>query len=107
MKQYELNPHLEEIVEDEEEVPIVGHGKVKDLILPILFLIASCIGFMLYTGGFFKGVPLAEAFANCSSARSLVLGSFLTLIFTFILYIPRKVLEFVDFCGSFAQGFKA
>ena len=40
---------------------------------------------MLYTGGFFKGVPLAEAFANCSSARSLVLGSFLTLIFTFIL----------------------
>ena len=106
MKQYELNAHLEEIVEDEEEVPIVGHGKVKDLILPIL-LIASCIGFMLYTGGFFKGVPLAEAFANCSSARSLVLGSFLTLIFTFILYIPRKVLEFVDFCGSFAQGFKA
>ena len=90
MKQYELNAHLEEIVEDEEEVPIVGHGKVKDLILPILFLIASCIGFMLYTGGFFKGVPLAEAFANCSSARSLVLGSFLTLIFTFILYIPRK-----------------
>ena len=61
----------------------------------------------MYTGGFFKGVPLAEAFANCSSARSLVLGSFLTLIFTFILYIPRKVLEFVDFCGSFAQGFKA
>ena len=37
MKQYELNAHLEEIVEDEEEVPIVGHGKVKDLILPILF----------------------------------------------------------------------
>ena len=107
MKQYELNAHLEEIVEDEEEVPIVGHGKVKDLILPILFLIASCIGFMLYTGGFFKGVSLAEAFANCSSARSLVLGSFLTLIFTFILYIPRKVLAFVDFCGSFAQGFKA
>ena len=29
MKQYELNAHLEEIVEDEEEVPIVGHGKVK------------------------------------------------------------------------------
>lgn len=61
MKQYELNAHLEEVVEDAEEVPIVGHGQVKDLILPILFLIASCIGFMLYTGGFFKGVPLAEA----------------------------------------------
>ena len=58
MKQYELNAHLEEIVEDEEEVPIVGHGKVKDLILPILFLIASCIGFMLYTGGFSKGSSL-------------------------------------------------
>ena len=38
----------------EADVPVVGKGQVKDLILPILFLIASCIGFMLYTGGFFE-----------------------------------------------------
>lgn len=108
MKQYEQESFaIEQSDKDHEEVPIVGHGQVKDLILPIFFLIFSCIGFMLYTGEFFKGAGIAEAFANCSSARSLVLGSFLTLIFTFLLYIPRRVLAFVDFCGSFAQGFKA
>ena len=108
MKQYELNHETEELeIGGEEEMQIVGHGKVLDLILPIVFLILSCITFMLYTGGLFEGVSLIDAFANCSSARSLVLGSFLTLIFTFLLYIPRKVIAFVDFCGSFVQGFKA
>jgi tetracycline resistance efflux pump len=108
MRQYEIS-HMAEKLESvkDDEIEIVGHGKVKDLILPILFLIGSCIGFMLYTGGLFEGASIIDAFANCSSARSLVLGSFLTLIFTFILYIPRKVIAFVDFCGSFVQGFKA
>ena len=107
MKQYEMNHEKEELADIQEEVPVVGRGKVRDLILPILFLIVSCIGFMLYTGGLFEGESIIDAFANCSSARSLVLGSFLTLIFTFFLYIPRKVIDFVDFCGSFSQGFKA
>ena len=108
MKKYEETHEKEELqIDKEDEVPIVGHGRVIDLILPILFLIGSCITFMLYTGGAFRGVSLVKAFANCSSARSLVLGSFLTLIFTFLLYIPRKVIAFVDFCGSFVQGFKA
>ena len=91
----------------EADVPVVGKGQVKDLILPILFLIASCIGFMLYTGGFFEGKDIITALSECSSGRSLVLGSFSTLIFTFLLYIPRKVVAFVDFCGSFSQGFKS
>ena len=108
MKQYEMTHETEELaVNKEDEVQIVGQGKVIDLILPIAFLILSCITFMLYTGGFFKGASVVDAFANCSSARSLVLGSFLTLIFTFILYIPRKIIAFVDYCGSFVQGFKA
>ena len=81
----------------EEDVPVVGKGQVKDLMLPILFLIASCIGFMLYTGGFFEGKDIITALSECSSGRSLVLGSFSTLIFTFLLYIPRKVVAFVDF----------
>lgn len=107
MKQYETSHEKMEELISKEEVPVVGKGNVRDLILPILFLIASCIGFMLYTGGFFEGATIVNAFANCSSARSLVLGSFLTLIFTFVLYIPRGVIDFVDFCGSFSQGFKA
>lgn len=92
---------------DEEEIEVTGHGLVIDLILPIGVLILSCIAAMLYTGGFFSGVGIVDAFASCSSARSLVLGSFFTLIFTFLLYIPRKVISFQECCDCLIRGFKA
>lgn len=85
----------------------IGNGRVLDLLLPIFVLILSCIIAMLYTGGFFSGASVKDAFSDCSSARSLVLGSFFTLIFTFVLYIPRKVISFTEFCECFSQGFKA
>lgn len=62
---------------------------------------------MLYTGGLFSGNNLVAAFADCESAKSLVLGSFLTLLFTFALYLPRKVLKFSECCEGFTSGFKA
>ena len=90
-----------------DEIVSSGKGKVTDLILPIAFLIASCITAMLYTGGLFSGETIINAFANCSSARSLVLGSFFTIIFIFLLYIPRKIIGFTEFCECFVQGFKS
>lgn len=90
-----------------DELPVIGKGKVIDLILPIAVLIISCIAGMLYTGGILDGAGIKDAFANCSSGRSLVLGSFFTIIFTFLLYLPRKVLRFTDCCESLVQGFKS
>lgn len=95
----------ESTIEDQETK--LGKGKVLDLILPILFLIISCIVAMLYTGGLFQGETIINAFANCSSARSLVLGSFITILFIFVLYIPRKIITFTEFCDCFVKGFKA
>ena len=106
MKKYE-EVDKEEKNGSSEEIEVVGNGKVKDLVLPIVFLIVSCIVAMLYTGGLFKGESVVDAFANCSSSRALVLGSFFTIIFTFLLYVPRKVISFSDFCSSFTNGFKA
>ena len=92
---------------NEESTVICGSGTVIDLILPIVVLIASCILAMIYTGGGFDGVGLIDAFADCSASRSLVLGSFFTLIFTAIMYLGRKTLTFNQFCESFVAGFKA
>lgn len=86
---------------------ISGNGKVIDLILPILVLIAFCVSGMLYTGGILDGVGLVEAFANCDSALSLVLGSFFTLVFIFVFYMIRRVIRFNEFCESFTIGVKA
>ncbi len=95
----------ESAMEQEEEVST--KGKVIDLILPIVVLIICCILMMLYTGGILDGVGIINAFADCSSARSLVMGSFIALVFTFLLYIPRKVISFREFCDCFVKGFKA
>ena len=91
----------------EQEENVSSKGKVIDLILPIVVLIVSCIAMMLYTGGIMDGANIVDAFANCSSARSLVMGSFIALVITFLFYIPRKVISFNEFCDCFVAGFKA
>ena len=84
-----------------------GNGKIIDLILPLLVLIVACVYGMLYTGGIHEGKSIADAFADCDSSKSLVLGSFIAFVFTGLLYLPRKVISFNAFCDSFGWGFKA
>ena len=95
----------EEYADDESSAP-VGNGRIIDLVLPLFVLICGCIFGMLYTGGILEGKGVADAFANCESAKGLVIGSFIALVFTFVLYIPRKVLSFGAFCSCFGEGFK-
>ena len=92
--------------ENVKEDAISPKGKVIDLILPVLFLIGSCIICMVYTGGFFEGESFISSFANCDASMGLVLGSFISLVFIFLLYIPRKVISFSEFAECIPQGFK-
>lgn len=52
------NPY--DTMEVEEDV---SHGRVMDLVLPIVLLILCCVTGMLYSGGFFDGVGFVEAFS--------------------------------------------
>jgi Na+/H+ antiporter NhaC len=81
-------------------------GKVIDLVLPVLVLIASCIIGMIYTGGFFEGETFRNAFANRDASVGLALGSLIAVLFTFVLYIPRKVLSFNEFASCLPDGFR-
>ena len=89
-----------------EEIDSNPNGKVIDLVLPVLALISFCVIGLVYTGGFFEGETFINAFAECDAARGLVLGSFAALVFTFLLYIPRKVVSFREFADCIPQGFK-
>ena len=100
-------------VQQGEEIEIGGkkNGHVYDMILPVVALILFAIFAMLFTGGFFnKGsdgyLDLFQAFGGCDSSLSLVIAGFLALIFTFILYIPRKIVSFSDFMSSITEGAK-
>lgn len=81
-------------------------GTIMDLVLPVIFLIMSCILCMVYTGGFFDGVSFIEAFTNCNASLGLVLGSFFTLVFIFILYLPRRIISYTQFAECLPTGFK-
>lgn len=95
----------EEYEQADQDVKSVGKGKILDLILPLIVLISACIYGMLYTGGINEGASIQDAFANCESGRGLVIGSFIALLFTFVLYLPRRVLEFKRFCECLTMGF--
>ena len=90
----------------------VGKGTVLDLVLPICILIVTCVITMIYTGGFFDATSgsymnLIDAFGNSDASIGLVLGAFITLAITFVMYLPRKVITFKEFADSFVDGFKA
>ena len=97
---------------DENAMDEGKKGRVLDLVLPIVVLIASCVTTMIYTGGFFDAesgsyMNVIDAFGNSDASIGLVLGAFITLAFTFVLYLPRKVITFKQFADSFVDGFKA
>ena len=95
----------------EEQEADAGKGRVIDLVLPILALIVSCVITMVYTGGFFDAesgsyMNFIDAFGNSDASMGLVLGSFIALMLTFVLYIPRKVITLKQFTEALADGFK-
>ena len=104
-REFKIPDEYKDSVQNENNLG--GNGKIIDLILPLIVLICICIYGMLYTGGIHEGKTIAEAFADCDASQSLVFGSFIALVFISILYLPRKVISFAEYCECYAQGFKA
>ena len=114
MKKHESNALLGDLFTtaarpygDADDEPETPHGKVIDLILPVIVLIICCIIGMVYTGGFFEGESFITAFSNADASMGLVLGSVVTLIFTFCFYMTRGVMSFKEFTECIPEGFKA
>lgn len=93
-------------VKDPTEGGKYAKGKVIDLIAPMIVMIATAIGAMIWTGHLNGGTNLVENFANCSSSESLVFAGLVTIGFLLILYLPRRVIGFKDFMNSVPEGGK-
>ena len=102
---FEIPAEYRDSVSDEQVAS--GNGKIVDLLLPLIVLISVCIYGMLYTGGIHEGKSIADAFADCDASKALALGSFIALIFISVLYLPRKVVNYSEYCECYSQGFKA
>lgn len=115
----DLNAGETDLPTDEDASIVVNEkGKVRHLIIPVILLIACCVGGMIYSGFFFnwdsgtygtelQSANVIEAFANCDAGTSLAIGSTIALFLVAAYYMIEKVVSFKEITGSFTQGFKA
>ncbi len=102
-------------VEAEEE-PATSRGRVYDLLIPIIVLIAASVIGLLYVGGFFgvdawggtdyKG-DFVGAFGNTDAYIGLPWGALIALVFTVIYFLCRRLVTAEEAMKCIPQGFIA
>ncbi|MBO5852562.1 MAG: Na+/H+ antiporter NhaC family protein [Clostridia bacterium] len=104
--------------DDDDSIVANPNGKVRHLVIPVLILIACCIGGMIYSGFYYdwdagaygtalQSSNVIEAFSNCDAGSSLAIGSTVALVIVAVYYAVSKVVSFKEVTNSFTQGFKA
>ncbi len=82
-------------------------GKVIDLILPVVVLIAICVVALIYVGGYFSGTDFITAFGDTDATVGLPWGGILALMFTIIYLVARRVVTFKEAMECIPKGFNA
>ena len=104
--------------DDNDNIVVNPKGKVHHLLIPVIILIACCVGGMLYTGFFYnwetgmigrelQSANVIEAFSNCDAGMSLAIGSTVALVIIALYYMIARVVSFKELTDSFTEGFKA
>ena len=83
------------------------HGKVIDLILPIIVLIAVSVFALVYNGGILDGTPFVDAFANTDATVGLPWGGLIALVFAIIYLNARRIITLKEAMDSIPKGFIA
>ena len=91
---------------EDEDVPS-SNGKVIDLVLPVIILIAVCIFALVYVGGIFDGKGFIDAFGATDASVGLPWGGIIALIITIIYLIIRRVINFKEAMECIPKGFVA
>jgi Na+/H+ antiporter NhaC len=84
-------------------------GRVFDLVIPVVFLIAACVVGMIYSGGFFgEDKPgFIQAFSDSDASVGLGYGSVASIIFAVFYFMVRRVVSFKSCMESLPEGFMA
>ena len=102
-----------------DELPATEKGKVIDLILPIIFLIAVCVFSLFYVGrcmgeewvfasaNYDSSLNFIDAFSNTDATVGLPWGGFIALIFIVIYFVARRLMSFKEAMECIPKGFIA
>ena len=82
-------------------------GRVIDLILPVLMLVASCVFALVYVGGIFDGASFVDSFANTDATVGLPWGGLFALVLIVIYMLCRGLISFKESMECVPQGFIA
>ena len=85
-------------------------GKIIDLVLPVIVLIITCVIALVYVGGFFGGDcngDFVAAFANTDATVALPWGGLITLVFTVVYMVARRLIAFKSAMECIPKGFVA
>ena len=86
------------------------NGTPWDMLVPLLALIVAAVLALMYTGGYWgadaKYHSFAASIGNASASLALVLASFAAILVAFLLYVPRKLVSFIDFINGTIEGIK-
>ncbi|MBE6748990.1 MAG: Na+/H+ antiporter NhaC family protein [Ruminococcaceae bacterium] len=108
-----------EIKADSEEEVAKGKGKVIDLVLPIIILIAISVFSLVYVGRcmgeewvfaasqYDGSLSFIDAFANTDATVGLPWGGIIALVVTIIYLVARRVISFKDAMECIPKGFIA
>ena len=117
MARHERNAMAGDLFSDDSHVDsadekVSSKGKVIDLVLPVLILIAFCVIGMIYTGGFFTPdsgcyMNLTTAFANSDASAGLSWGALIAVILTVLYLVGRRVITFKTAMNAIPKGFTA
>ena len=95
---------IEDKTAEEEGNP---KGKVVDLILPVIFLVAVCVFALVYNGGILEGTSFVDAFANTDATVGLPWGGLIALVISIAFLIIRRVISFKEAMDAVPKGFIA
>ena len=106
------NPDLKEKVDETTKLPVSNHGKMRDLITPIVVLFAATILFIIWTGyqGAGADKSLMNIFGEAVIEDSLIYGGLIALLVTFILFfrhMKQGELTISQFGKGIGEGIKS
>ncbi len=104
---------------DEEDVPSTNKGKVFDLVIPVVILIAVCVVALFYVGrcmgeewvfaseNYDPSLGFIDAFSNTDATVGLPWGGLVTLVFVIIYFVARRLISFKEAMECIPKGFIA
>ena len=92
----------------EDDKNVSQKGKVIDLVLPIVVLIAICVVALVYVGGMWSdGKSFVQAFGDTDATVGLPWGGIIALVLTMIYLVARKTITFKEAMECVPKGFIA